>query len=40
MDPTDDLKAGHIYDSNRTTLLAALKEQGFPTTDLGIAEDQ
>ena len=34
------LKSGQVYDSNRSTLLAALKEQGFPARDLGIVPDR
>ena len=41
MDPSHGgLRGGQIYDSNRTTLLAVLKEQGFPVVDLGIAQDE
>ena len=40
VDPTNELMEGQIYDSNRSTLLAALKEQGIPTYDLGIARDR
>jgi molybdopterin biosynthesis enzyme len=41
VDPTTKvLKEGQIYDSNRSTLNAALKEQGFPVADMGIAMDK
>ena len=40
VDPTGDLKQGQIYDSNRSTLLSALKEQGFRASDVGIARDR
>jgi len=33
------LKPGQVYDSNRSTLLAVLKEQGFPAIDMGIIMD-
>ena len=39
MTPGEPLGAGQIYDSNRSTLLASLCEQGFPATDVGIARD-
>lgn len=37
--PGNPLGPGQIYDSNRSTLLASLSEQGFPAADLGIAVD-
>lgn len=37
--PGEPLGPGHIYDSNRSTLLASLAEQGFPSTDVGLAVD-
>ena len=37
--PGDTLGPGQIYDSNRSTLLASLTEQGFPAADLGVARD-
>ncbi|XP_013398832.1 gephyrin isoform X2 [Lingula anatina] len=40
VEPEAKLRPGHIRDSNRTTLLAALKEHGFPTVDLGVAKDR
>lgn len=40
VDPTSELGAGQIYDSNRSTLLAALREQGFQAVDMGIARDR
>lgn len=39
MDATLRLEEGQIFDSNRRTLLAALKEQGIPSLDVGIARD-
>ncbi|XP_033628023.1 gephyrin-like isoform X2 [Asterias rubens] len=38
-EPHEKLKKGHIFDSNRTTLLSVLKEHGFPCLDMGIAKD-
>lgn len=38
-EPGRPLKAGHIHDSNKTTLLSLIKEQGFSALDLGIARD-
>lgn len=40
MSPGEQLGPGQIYDSNRTTLMAALREQGFVTVDLGVARDR
>ena len=40
VDPSGDLKDGQIYDSNRSTILAALKDQGFCASDMGIARDR
>ena len=40
VDPTSELGAGQIYDSNRSTLLGALREQGFQAVDVGIARDR
>ena len=40
IDPTGELNQGQIYDSNRNTLLSALKEQGFHVSDVGIARDR
>lgn len=34
------LRAGHIRDSNKTTLLALLQEHGFSAIDMGIASDE
>ena len=31
---------GHIYDSNKITLLSILKENGFDPLDMGIALDE
>ncbi|WAR19582.1 GEPH-like protein [Mya arenaria] len=38
-EPGSGLVPGRIRDSNRYTLMAALREHGFPYTDLGIAKD-
>jgi gephyrin len=35
-----ELGLGEIWDSNRPALLTAVKAQGFPTVDLGIARDK
>jgi gephyrin len=35
-----ELKLGEIRDSNRPTLLTAVKSSGFPAVDLGIAADR
>ena len=40
IEPSQALQAGQIYDSNKTTLLAALREQGFECRDAGLAEDE
>ena len=40
VDPSGDLKDGQIYDSNRSTILTALKDQGFCASDMGIARDR
>lgn len=37
--PGTALKPGQIRDSNKTTLLALLKQSGFPASDAGIARD-
>lgn len=34
------LMPGHIYDSNKITLLSILKENGFDSMDMGIAQDE
>lgn len=34
------LEVGHIYDSNRITLISLLKKKGFEPVDLGIVEDE
>ncbi|XP_061414795.1 gephyrin-like isoform X1 [Lethenteron reissneri] len=39
LNPEEPLHPGMIRDSNRTTLLAAIQEQGFPTIDMGIVRD-
>ena len=36
----ESLKPGHIRDSNKTTLMALLKQHGYPTMDMGIAVDE
>eukprot|EP00117_Sycon_ciliatum_P033654 scpid44881/ scgid2076/ Gephyrin; Molybdopterin adenylyltransferase; Domain G; Molybdopterin molybdenumtransferase; Domain E len=36
---TDTLPGGHIRDSNRAMLMAAVREKGFTALDLGIAKD-
>lgn len=38
-EPGERLVPGKIRDSNRTTLMAALREHGYQYVDLGIAED-
>ncbi|XP_031549535.1 gephyrin-like isoform X2 [Actinia tenebrosa] len=38
--PTESPKAGQIRDSNKTTLTAAVKKEGFDVIDLGIAQDK
>ena len=40
VEPGQPLVAGQVYDSNRTTIIAAVKEQGFESLDLGIARDE
>lgn len=40
VNPGQPLAAGQIYDSNRTTLMAAVKEQGLVAVDLDIARDK
>ena len=37
---TRPLPAGHIHDSNRPTLLALVRSQGFEAHDLGVLPDQ
>ena len=39
MSPGEPLGAGQIYDSNRTTIIAALREEGVVPLDLGVAKD-
>lgn len=34
-----DLEPGQVYDCNRLMLLSILKENGFPTIDIGIVKD-
>lgn len=38
--PGTTLLPGHIYDSNKITLLSILKENGFDPLDMGIAIDE
>ena len=40
VDPGSPLGAGCIYDSNKTTLTSALRENGFECCDVGIAQDE
>ena len=40
VEPGTPVKEGQIRDCNRTTLIAACKQQGFRVVDLGIAEDR
>ena len=37
--PGGPLGPGQIYDSNSSTLLASLRERGYPAVQLGIATD-
>lgn len=39
-EPGEKAKPGHVYDSNKITLIAALKENGYDSIDLGIATDE
>ncbi|XP_068200311.1 gephyrin [Palaemon carinicauda] len=39
-EPGEPLKEGHIRDSNKTTLIALLKQHNFPFIDAGIARDE
>ncbi|CAH1791459.1 unnamed protein product [Owenia fusiformis] len=39
VEPDQPLRPGKIRDSNRTTLMAVLKEHGFTYVDLGVATD-
>jgi len=36
----EPLKLGHVYDSNRITLISLLRENGFKPLDFGIAIDE
>lgn len=40
VEPGTAVKQGQIRDCNRTTLIAACKQQGYCVVDLGIAEDR
>ena len=40
VEPGQPRSPGQIYDSNRTTLMAAVREQGVLPLDLGIATDE
>lgn len=39
LEPEADLKPGKIRDSNRTTLKAAVMNEGIHPVDLGVAKD-
>ena len=39
VEPGCPLKPGQVYDSNRYTLLSAVRENGYIAIDLGIARD-
>lgn len=38
--PGQPLKPGHVYDSNKITLMTTLKESGYDAIDLGIVQDK
>ncbi|KAG7199429.1 hypothetical protein KM043_014057 [Ampulex compressa] len=38
-EPGIPLTAGHVYDSNKITLLSIFKENGFDSMDMGVAQD-
>ena len=38
-EPGEDLKPGHIRDSNKTTLITLLQSKGFKARDAGVAKD-
>ncbi|XP_043284622.1 gephyrin [Venturia canescens] len=38
-EPGEPLKPGHVYDSNKITLMETLKENGYDSVDLGIVKD-
>lgn len=40
IEPGEPLRAGKIRDSNRTALIAQLKEAGVAAVDLGVAPDK
>lgn len=40
VEPHEPLTKGKIRDSNRSTLLAVLREHNIPVIDLGIARDR
>ena len=40
VNPGEQLRPGQIYDSNRTSLLAAVREHGMVAVDLGVAKDE
>ena len=39
LEPGEPMVPGRIRDSNRTTLIAQLREHGYQYMDLGIAKD-
>ena len=38
-EPGENLKPGHIRDSNKTTLITLLQSKGFKAKDAGVAKD-
>ena len=38
-EPGENLKPGHIRDSNKTTLITLLQSKGFKARDVGVAKD-
>ena len=39
-DSEEPLKEGHVYDSNKITLMTMLKNAGYDPIDMGIAADK
>lgn len=39
-EPGNDLKPGHVYDSNTITLISVLRENGYDPKNLGIVKDK
>lgn len=40
-EPREPLRPGHVYDSNRISIIALLKEKGFDSiVDFGIVADE